>query len=105
MEKIYNKLVRDKIPDIIRERGAAPITRILDTDEFSEALNKKLVEEVKEFLDGYDVEELVDIYEVLLAILHIHNISIEDFKEICNRKAEERGTFENRIFLISVDEK
>lgn len=103
-KKIYNKLVRDNIPVILKMKGSIPITRTLDDGEFSEALNRKLLEEIEEFLLSSDVEELVDIYEVLLAILHIRNISFEKFEEIRNNKAEERGNFEKKVFLISVEE-
>lgn len=96
--------MRDKIPDIIQMRGSIPITRTLDDEEYSEALYKKLVEEIEEFLLDYNVEELVDIYEVLLAILHARNISFDEFEEICNKKSQEKGVFEKKIFLISVEE-
>lgn len=103
-QKIYNKLVRDKIPKIIKLNGAIPITRILDDKEFSEELNKKLIEEVEEFLLSYDIEELVDIYEVLLAILRTRKVSFDEFEKIRYSKVQERGTFEKKVFLISVEE-
>lgn len=103
-QKTYNKLVRDKIPKIIESRGAVPITRMLDDEEFSEALNKKLIEEMEEFLLSYDIEELVDIYEVLLTILYTRGISFDEFEKIRHNKTEERGTFKEKVFLISVEE-
>ena len=103
-KKIYNKLVRDKIPDIIQMQGSIPIIQTLNDREFTKALYKKLWEEVEEFLSDYNVEELVDVYEVLLAILHAHNISLDEFEEMCNKKSQEKGVFEKKIFLISVDE-
>lgn len=103
-KKIYNKLVRDKIPDIIQMQGSIPIIQTLNDGEFPEALYKKLREEVEEFLLDYNVEELVDVYEVLLAILHVHNVSLDEFEEMCNKKSQEKGAFEKKIFLVSVDE-
>lgn len=103
-QKIYKKLVRDKIPKIIRTKGAMPITRILNDEEFSKELNKKLMEEVEEFLLSEDIEELVDIYEVLLAILCTREISFDEFNKIRYSKVQERGTFEKKVFLISVEE-
>lgn len=103
-KKIYNKLVRDKISAIVKSKGAVPETRILEKEEISEHLNKKLGEEVQEFLEDNTIEELADIYEVLLAILDERKISFEEFEKIRRRKQEERGSFTKRIFLISVEE-
>ena len=68
--KVYNKLVRDKIETIMIENGANPVTRILTDEEYIKQLNIKLLEEINEYLDFYDVLELVDIKEVILAILN-----------------------------------
>lgn len=103
-QKTYNKLVRDKIPKIIKSKGAMPLTRILDDREFSEELNKKLMEEVEEFLLSYDIEELADIYEVLLSILCTRGVSFDEFEKIRYRKVQERGAFEKKVFLVSVEE-
>lgn len=103
-KRVYNKLVRDKIPGIVKTNGFTPITRALDDQEFLEALNKKLVEEMEEYLESYEMEELADIYEVLLAILDIRNISIDEFEKIRYHKIQERGNFQNKVFLISVEE-
>lgn len=103
MKKNYNKLVRDNIPDIIKKNGAVPASRILDDAEFAAALNQKLIEETEEYLSSNEIEELADIYEVMLAILHNRGISMEEFERIRNQKAEERGGFKKKVFLISVD--
>lgn len=101
---IYKKLVRDKIPDIIVAQGRLAITRILSEDEFRVALKQKLCEELNEFLTDGTVEELVDIYEVLLALLERMDISFELFEELRKKKALEKGRFSERIFLDSVIE-
>ncbi len=68
--KVYNKLVRDKITDIIESDGRIAKYRILDNNEYRKELNSKLQEEVKEYLDDNNVEELADIVEVVYEILN-----------------------------------
>lgn len=97
--KIYNKLVRDKIPEIMIENGAKPVIRILSSDEYLEELNKKLKEEMNEYLESGSVEELADLQEVLLAILNFKDVSVEEFEKIRNNKVLKRGSFNKRIFL------
>ncbi|MBQ7307197.1 MAG: nucleoside triphosphate pyrophosphohydrolase [Clostridia bacterium] len=102
--KIYNKLVRDKIPEIIQKKGNTCIFKILNDDECLEMLNKKLQEELKEYLESGDIEELADLEEVLRAILDIKKFSYSDFEEIRKQKVEKRGAFKNKIFLESVED-
>ena len=78
--KVYNKLVRDKITDIIEADGRKAKYRILDNNEYKEELNKKLQEEVKEYLEDKNVEELADIIEVIYGILNSMEVSIEEFE-------------------------
>lgn len=79
--KIYNKLVRDNIPDIILKDNALPVTRVLEDEEYIKELNKKLQEEVTEYLEEENIEEMVDILEVIRAILDYRNISYEEIEE------------------------
>lgn len=97
--KVYNKLVRDKIPEIINADNRKAITRILNDDEYIKELNVKLQEEVKEYLEDNNTEELADIVEVIYAILDSKEITIEEFEKIRKAKVEKRGAFKNRIFL------
>ena len=97
--KIYNKLVRDKIEDIMIEKGAKPVTRILSNEEYLKELDKKLLEEVKEYLESKEVEELADIEEVIIAILEAKNISRENLEEIRQTKVKKRGAFKRKLFL------
>lgn len=97
--KIYNKLVRDKITDIIEEDGRIAKYRILDDNEYRQELNKKLQEEVKEYLEDNNVEELADIVEVIYGILNSMDISIKEFEKIRINKQEKRGAFEKKIYL------
>lgn len=97
--KIYNKLVRDKIIDIIEADGRIAKYRILDDNEYRQELNKKLQEEVKEYLEDNNVEELADIVEVIYGILNSMDVSIKEFEKIRINKQEKRGAFEKKIYL------
>ena len=99
--KIYNKLVRDNIPEIMIKNGAKPVTRILSDEEYIKELNKKLQEELNEYLQDGDVLELADLEEVLLAILKVKNITKEEFDNIRIEKVNKRGAFNKKIFLES----
>lgn len=98
-KKIFNKLVRDNIPQVIEGTGDKPFCRILTKEENLIELNKKLTEEVKEYLDSGEIEELADIVEVVYGILNAKNITIEQFEEVRKAKAQVRGGFEKGIFL------
>ena len=102
--RVYNKLVRDKIPEIIEGNGEKPITRILDNDEYLKELNTKLQEEVNEYFADGNVEELADIVEVIYGILDAKNVSIEEFEKIRTGKVEKRGAFKDRIYLEKVED-
>lgn len=94
------KLVRDKIPDIIRASGTEPLIRIADPSEYRDLLRAKLSEEVQEFLDSdqdVDVEELADILEVVFALAERAGISRGGLEDIRVAKAEARGGFTQRV--------
>ncbi len=95
----YNKLVRDKIPEIIREKGGNSITHIADDVEYWLKLKEKLTEEVAEFLKSESEEEIADILEVLRAICESKNTSWEEIEKIRMKKQEERGGFKEKIIL------
>lgn len=101
--KIYNKLVRDKIPAIIEQDNEIPYTRILNDEEYRIELYKKLQEECSEVIASKDknetLEELADVLEVLKAISELENKKIDDIIEIANQKRLKRGGFQKRIFL------
>ena len=97
--KIYNKLVRDKIEEIMISNGAKPVTRILSQEEYLNELNKKLLEEVNEYLESGEIEELADIKEVFLAILEAKQITNDNLEEIRLEKVRKRGAFQKRLFL------
>ena len=93
------KLVRDRIPEIIKAEGRAPKTRIANDAEYYDFLVKKLDEEVAEFKQQRNAEELHDILEVLHAIANHNNISAADLEQKRKQKAEERGSFKKKIIL------
>lgn len=108
MEQIYNKLVRDKIPEIIKSNGEEPITRVLTDDEYKIELEKKLNEEYQEVLNatGKDkVEELADMLEVIKSLAKLENATLDDVIAIANAKSSKRGAFNDKIFLEKVIEK
>lgn len=84
--EVYNKLVRDKILEILALKGLDYKARILENDEYADKLDEKLLEEIKEYLKSRAVEELADIQEVIFAILKNKGISREDFDKIRKEK-------------------
>ena len=104
----YGKLVRDNIPEIIKQNGEEPITRILSSDEYKKELEKKLLEECKEVLEAQDdsrVEELADLLEVMIALGKIQGKTFEDIIKVCEAKRYKRGAFDQMIYLEDVSKK
>lgn len=107
MERVYNKLVRDEIPLIIRNNGEKPITRILDDVEYKLELEKKLLEEYNEVLVASNseerIEELADMLEVMRSLAKLENKDLDDIIKVADSKKEKRGGFSNKIFLERVE--
>jgi len=101
-EKIYNKLVRDDIPKVIEASNKKYETEIVKGEELSKLLNEKLKEEVNEYLESYDIEELADILEVIHGILHNKGVTLEELEAIRIKKKEERGGFLEGVKLLKV---
>ena len=91
---IYNKLVRDKIIDIIKNKGEKPVYYNLDKANYDKELKKKLIEEVNEYYVSNEIEELADIFEVLYTIMEKSKIKYEEIEKIRKNKVEIRGGFE-----------
>jgi predicted house-cleaning noncanonical NTP pyrophosphatase (MazG superfamily) len=102
-KRTYNKLVRDKIPDIIRADGKRLKSRVLDDAEHLEALIKKLEEEVAELAEARNTEELADVHEVLMALAEALKIEPEELEKVRRDKADKRGGFQQKIFLEEVE--
>lgn len=100
---IYNKLIRDRIPQIIQAEGKSLKTRVLEETEYVAALLEKLEEEVEAFQDSQLLEELADVEEVIDAILEIKGWDRERLHLVQKQKAEARGNFKERLFLETVD--
>ncbi|MBI5765758.1 nucleoside triphosphate pyrophosphohydrolase [Candidatus Falkowbacteria bacterium] len=95
----YNKLIRDKIPDIIKSKGEECVTHIADNEEYWIKLKEKLIEEVQEFTKEESENELADIMEVVNAIIDHMKLDKTEFEEFRFKKAEARGAFKNKIIL------
>ncbi|XOK60299.1 nucleoside triphosphate pyrophosphohydrolase [Paenibacillus elgii] len=103
---VYNKLVRDKIPQIIEASGKQAEVRVLADAEYKRMLSIKLQEELDEFIEAGEAEkitELADLVEVVYAILAHKGISNEEFERIRQEKKEKRGGFGERILLVKVE--
>lgn len=93
----YNKLVRDKIPALLDEKGVAYEKRIADVEEYRQELIKKLVEEAGEFQEDGAIEELADVLEVVRALRSLPEYA--EVEAVRVQKAEDRGGFDGRIIL------
>ena len=106
MKKNYNKLVRDNIPDIIEQNGEKPVIEFLNNNDYKKELLNKLKEECNEVISAENQEELLnelaDVYEVLNALAHIQNKSMDDVVKIAEQKKLKRGGFEKKIYLKKV---
>jgi predicted house-cleaning noncanonical NTP pyrophosphatase (MazG superfamily) len=105
--KKYEKLVRDRIPEIIERAGKTATWRELRDDEFRLALKRKALEEAQELFDATDdalLSELADLEEVVEAILTTYGHSRESLEVVREKKNEERGAFARRLFLESVSD-
>lgn len=105
MTIIYNKLVRDRIPEIIESDGKRCTTEILPDDRYLQMLDVKLNEELAEYQESISLEELADLLEVMRAVVKARGWSWEQLEQARQEKAAQRGGFEKKIFLKEVREK
>lgn len=99
---IYNKLVRDKIPEIIGHDGKTCVTEVLSDEEYLRMVDAKLDEELEEYHKDQNVEELADLIEVIYAAAVARGYSVEELEKVRQAKTEKRGAFNNRILLKEV---
>ena len=104
MKKTYNKLVRDRIPEIIEAGGSACVTKILSDEEYLHMLDQKLTEELAEYHANGNPEELADLLEVIYAAALARGVTADELNKIRSEKAAKRGAFQQKILLIEVDE-
>ena len=100
----YDKLIRDRIPEIIEQSGQKCIIERLDNDTYIKYLDQKLNEELTEYLADKSLEELADLLEVIYAVVKARGYSVEELENIRKDKAEKRGGFEKRLRLKGVIE-
>ncbi len=102
MKTTYNKLVRDRIPEIIKGNGQECVTEILSDEEYIKALDEKLREEMEEYQRDKSIDELADLLEVVYSVAKARGWSVEELEEVRKNKSKKRGGFEKRIFLKEV---
>ena len=105
MKYNYNKLVRDKISEEINNmEGRNATFRIMEDEEYSKELNRKLLEECHEFIEENDPEELADVMEVVEAIVKLKSIQWDEVRKIQEEKRNKKGAFNKKIYLEYVEE-
>ena len=102
--RVYNKLVRYNIPDIIRKNGEIPHTSILDDDKYLQELKTKLIEETNEFIESEEIVELADILEVVEFLAKAKGSNLDEVLKLKENKASKNGAFEQKIFLEYVED-
>ena len=102
--KIYHKLVRDRIPEIIESTGKSCKTEILSDEDYLKMVDAKLDEELSEYHQDQNIEELADLLEVIRAAAVARGYTLEDLERVRADKAVKRGTFEKKILLKEVNE-
>lgn len=98
----YDKLIRDKIPEIIVESGKNCDIIKVNGEELRVYLENKLHEEVSEYVDAKNLEELADIMEVLYGLAHSLGYTDQDLNEFRDKKHNNRGGFKEGIILKKV---
>ena len=103
---VYNKLVRDRIPEIIQQDGQTLVTRVLSDEEYEIEVQRKMHEELAEYEEAVEnkdkLEELADLLELIHVAAAIQGATFEELEEVRAKKAETRGGFEKRIYLVDV---
>lgn len=100
----YNKLVRDKIPEITKKSGKHCETKVLSDTEYLNMLDRKLEEELEEYNKDKSIEELADLLEVIFAVAEAKGYSLTELEQVRQKKATERGRFKQKILLKKVFE-
>lgn len=100
----YNKLIRDKNVEIMENKGCKVTYEVLNDKRYREELDKKLKEEVNEYLEAYDIEEMADVMEVIYAMLDYTGVTMEEVEKVRLEKQNRKGGFKNKIYLKDVEE-
>lgn len=102
MKRIYHKLIRDQIPEIIEEKGQVCVTQVLEDDEYLEMVDAKLDEELAEYHKEQNLEELADLMEVIYAAAEARGFTREQLERVRAEKEAQRGAFHKRLLLLEV---
>ena len=102
--KHYDKLIRDRIPEIIESDGKTCVTEVLSTEQYLQKLDAKLNEELAEYQESKSLEELADLLEVMRAVVKARGWTLEELEQVRADKAAKRGGFEARLLLKEVQE-
>ena len=102
--KLYHKLVRDRIPEIIEADGKTCICETLSHEEYLRLLDEKLNEELAEYQESKSLEELADLFEVMQAVVRARGWTMEQLESLRAEKAAKRGSFEKKLLLKEVIE-
>ena len=110
MKKEYNKLIRDKIPEIIEKNGVKSKTKSLTDEEYKEELLKKIVEEAKEVMETNGnikdlIKEIGDIIEVTNYVIETFGLDKKEIEKLRNERKESRGGFDKKLFLEYTEDK
>ena len=100
--KVYHKLVRDCIPDIIEADGKTCVCETLTDEDYIALLDQKLNEELAEYQESKSLEELADLLEVMQAVVKARGWTLEELERVRANKAAKRGGFEKKILLKEV---
>ena len=100
----YRKLVRDRIPEIIEATGKTCVTEVLPVEEYLKMIDAKLDEELAEYHNDQNIEELADLLEVIYAAAIARGYSIDELERVRSEKAAKRGGFEKKLLLLEVQE-
>ena len=101
--RYYNKLVRDKIVEQIKQMGNHPEYHIASDSEYRQALREKILEEAREFNESQNIEELIDILEAIYCLIEFENLNFAKIENLRRKKNELRGSFRRRIILEYVE--
>lgn len=101
-KKSYNKLVRDRIPEIIEQSGKTCVVSTLSDKAYLRMIDEKLTEELDEYYADGNIEELADLIEVIYAAAKARGYTIEQLEAVRVDKAQRRGAFDKRILLTEV---
>lgn len=105
---VYNKLVRDKIPKIIEQSGKTFTTKILSEEDYIDSINEKMQEELNEYISAETNENAIEELADLLELIHVASVTlgsdIKEVEKVRQEKALKRGSFNDRVFLIEVED-